>query len=111
VRSTLEQRVRIGIVSRVRIRAENGRIHADVQDGSDIAQAPPTIRLQGTAQRPTPQVLARTGSLKLARDRYRSYQVKIQPFEGRIVRLQLTNSLDGTSLQIPYVHSEHSRLK
>jgi hypothetical protein len=45
MRCTLEQRVRIGIVSRVRIGAEDGRIHLDVQDCSDITEAPPALRL------------------------------------------------------------------
>jgi hypothetical protein len=110
MRSTLEQRVRIGIVGRVRIRAEDGRIHVDAQNRPDISEASPAVRLQGPAKRPTPQVLAWAGSLELTRDRYGAHEVKIQTFERRIVRLQLTNSLDGPPLQVPYVHSEHSRL-
>jgi hypothetical protein len=111
MRSTLEQRVRIGIVCGVRIRAEDRGIHIDIQDRANLSQAPPAIGLQSAAQRPTPQVLAGAGSLELAGDRYRAHKVKIQPFERRVIRLQLANSLDGTSLQVPYVHSEHSRLK
>jgi hypothetical protein len=111
MRRTLEQGVRIGIVGGVWIGAENGRIHVDVQIGPDIFEATPAIRLQRTAQRPAPQVLTRAGGLKLTGDGHRADEVKIQPFERRIIWLQLTDSLDGTSLQVPYVHSEHSRLK
>jgi hypothetical protein len=94
MRRTLEQRVRIGIVSCIRIGAEDRRIHVDVQDRANISQAPPALRLQRSPQRPAPQVLARGGSLELTGDGYRACKVKIQPFERRVVRLQLTDGLD-----------------
>jgi hypothetical protein len=111
MRRTLKQRIRIGIVSGIRIGAEDRRIHLDVQDRANISQAPPALRVQRPSQRPTPQVLARPSGLELTGDGYRAHKVKIQPFERRVVRLQLTDSLDRTSLQVPYVHSERSCLK
>jgi hypothetical protein len=94
MRRTLEQRVRIGIVSGIRIGAEDRRIHVDVEDRANISQAPPALRLQRSPQRPAPQVLARGGGLELTGDGYRARKVKIQPFERRVVRLQLTDGLD-----------------
>jgi hypothetical protein len=110
MRGPFQQRVRIRIVGRVRIRAEDCRTHVDVEVGTDLAQTSATLGLQRTSQRSSPQVLARASGLELAGDGYRSYKVKIQPLECRVIRLQLANGLDGTSLQIPDVHSEHSRL-
>jgi len=108
---TLEHRVRVRIVRRLWIVGEEGGIHLDVQNGTNIGQTSATICLQSPPKGPTPEVFTRTRGLKLPVYQHRAYQVKIQPFERRIIGLQLTNSLDGSSLQVPYVHSEHSRLK
>jgi hypothetical protein len=106
----LEYRVRVRIVRRIWIVGEERGIHLNVQNGTNISQTSSTVCLQGPAKGPAPQVFTGTRSLELSGYRHRTHKVKIQSFERRIIGLQLTNSLDGSSLEVPNVHSEHSRL-
>ena len=111
MRGTLEQWVRIGTVGGLWISTEKGPVNRDVEIAAHLTQAAPAFRLQPATQCAPPQIFTGSGSLELAIYLHRSDQVKIEPLERRIFRLKLPDSLDGTPLKIPNVHSEHSRLK
>src|SRR5215216_616519 len=58
-----------------------------------------------------PEVLAVARGLQLAIDRHRTGEAEIQPFERGIVGVEPPVGPDGATLQVPDVHSQHSRLK
>lgn len=76
-----------------------------------LAKAPPALaahdRMQATA--PEKPVLAR--GLKLTRDRDSADQVEPESLEGGIVGPKVPIRSHGTVLQVPNIHSQHSRLK
>jgi hypothetical protein len=111
VGGALEQGIKIGVVSRLRIRAEHRRVDVDIDLGADIGQTPPTFTLHGSVQAAPPEVFSIAGGLQLSSDRHRPYQIKIQSFERGIVGLKFPNRPHRASLKVPDVDSQHSRLK
>ena len=57
-----------------------------------------------------PEVFALTGGLKLPVHHHRSHQIEPQALEDRIVGRQLSLGPDGTSLEVPDIHAQHSPL-
>jgi hypothetical protein len=105
-----EQRIEVRIIRRLGVAAEHGRIHIDVYLGADIGQATPAFSLHDRLYGSPPEVLTIAGCLKLAFDRHRAHQVQIQAFKCGVVGLKLTDRPHGAPLEVPDVHSQHSRL-
>ena len=70
-----------------------------------------TKRLHHPVEAAAPQVLPTAAGLYLPFHRYRTDEIQIQPFKCRIVGLKLTLRPDRSPLEVPDVHSQHSRLK
>ena len=107
----LQQRIEIRIVRRFGIGAEDGGIHIDVHFGADVGKAATALALHLALELPPPQVLALVCRLKLPCYGNRADQVQIQALERGIVGLKLSHGPDRAPLKIPYVYSQHSRLK
>ena len=63
VGGALEQRIKVGIIRGLGIRAEDGGIHLDVHFGADVGQASPALALHLTVHAAPPQVFTIAGSL------------------------------------------------
>ena len=63
VGGALEQRIKVGIIRGLGIRAEDGGIHLDVHFGADVGQASPALALHLTVHVAPPQVFTIAGSL------------------------------------------------
>jgi hypothetical protein len=58
----------------------------------------------------TPEIFAITRGLQLPPYSHRSYQIEVEVGEGRIVRGELAVGPDRPPLEVPDIHSQHSRL-
>ena len=77
----------------------------------NLGEATPAFGLQDAAEAAPPQVLTLAGGLQLPGYRQRTDQLEPQSIERVIVRLKLAYRSYGAPLQVPYIHSQHSRLK
>ncbi len=111
VRCSLEQRIKVGVFGRFGVGGEDRGIHVNVNFGTDLGQTTPALTLHETVKAAPPQVLTLAGGLQLPGDRYRTYQLEVEPIERGIVGLELSHGADRTSLKVPNIHSQHSRLK
>jgi hypothetical protein len=111
VGGALEQGVEIRIIRRLRVSAEDGGVHINVHCGTDIGQASPALALHLAMHTAPPQVFTVTSRLQLTGHRHWAYQMQIQTFERGIVGPKLSDRAHGTSLKVPNVDSQHSRLK
>ena len=113
--STLSARsasgIEIGIVGRVGIGGEHRRGHLDVHLVQHLGQAAAALAPHHPMHAAAPEVLAVARGLQLAVDRHRAGEAQVQPLERRIVGIEPPVGPDGAALQVPDVHSQHSRLK
>jgi len=105
------QRVKVGVVSGFGVTREHGRRDVNVHFLEDFAQAPATLAAHDRVNAPSPEVLPLAGRLKLAIDKDITHDTEIESLEGRIASSELPFGTDGTALQVPNIHSQHSRLK
>jgi hypothetical protein len=105
------QRVKVGIVSGLGVTGEHRRRDVNVHFLEDLAQAPAALAAHHRVNASSPEVLSLAGRLKLAIDEDITHDIEIESLEGRIVSSELPFGTDGTALQVPNIHSQHSRLK
>ena len=110
VRCPFQQRVEVRIVRGLRIGAEDRSVYLDINVGTYIGQASPALALHGTLDPAPPEILSCPGGMQLTSYRNRTYQIEVQPVEGRIVGPKLPHRPHGATLKVPDVHSQHSRL-
>ena len=76
-----------------------------------LGQAAAALAPHRAVDVPAPQVLALPRRLQLALHLHRPVQLEVETLERGIAGLELTDRLDRAALQVPDVHSQHSRLK
>jgi hypothetical protein len=102
--------IEIRIVGRLGIGAEHGGVHVHIHIVEHLREAPPALAVDDGVNVPTPEVLAVTSGLQLAIHLHRPCQVEVQPLERRIAGRELADGPHGTSVEVPDVDSQHSRL-
>jgi hypothetical protein len=111
MRGALQQRVEIGIVSRLRVAAEHRRVNIDIHFRPHLGQTAATFAFYLGVDGAAPEIFSFAGFLQLSVYRYRTNQIQIETFKRRIVWPELPNGPYRASLEVPYVDSQHSRLK
>jgi len=106
----LRERIVIGIVSRVGISGEDGRVHVDIDLVQHLGQAAAAVTPHHRMDVAPPEVLAFSRGLQPPPHCYRSNQREVQAGERRIVRCELAVGPDRPPLELPDIHSQHSRL-
>jgi hypothetical protein len=106
----LGQGVGIGIVGSVRIGGEDRRVDVDIDLAQHLGQAPAAITSDHGMNMPAPEVLPVSGGLQLPPHSHRSDQREVQSGKRRIVGRELAVRPDRPSLELPDIHSQHSRL-
>ena len=109
-RRPIGERIEVGIVYRVRIGAEDRGIHRDVHLVEHLGQATAALAAHYAVEITPPEVLAFAGGLQLTTHHHRSYQIEPQAFERQIVGRKLPLGPDGTPLEVPDIHAQHSPL-
>jgi hypothetical protein len=104
------EEIEIGVVHRVGIGAEHGRVHRHVHLVEHLRQAAAALAADHAVEIASPQVFSYTGGLKLPMYHHRSHQIEPQALEGRIVRRKLSLGANGASLEVPDIHAQHSPL-
>ncbi len=101
------QRIDTGIVGGVGVGAEE---HVD--RGGDrkdhLGETAPTGAACFTGHLPPPEDVPLTGGLQPPAYRERSGERKFKPDKGFIVHRDLAYSLNGTPLEVPQIHHQHS---
>jgi hypothetical protein len=106
----LRQGVVIGIVSRIGISGEDRRIHVDVYLTQHLGEAPAAFTPYDRVDVAAPEVLPFSRGLQLPPHSHRSHQREVQAGECRIVGCELAIGPDRPPLELPDIHSQHSRL-
>ena len=105
------QRVEVRIVSRLGVTREHRRGDVNVYFLKDLTQAAPALAAHDRVNASSPEVLSLGGCLKLAIDEDITHDIEVESLEGRIAPSERPFGTDGTALQVPNIHSQHSRLK
>ena len=106
----LGERIEIGIVGGVGIGGEHRGGHVDVHVVQHLGQAAAALPPDDAMDAPPPEVLSVAGGLQLAGDRHRSTRPSSSPSNAGSSGSSPLGP-DGPSLEVPDVHSQHSRLK
>ncbi len=106
----LREGVVIGILGRVGIAGEDRRIHVDINLAQHLGQAAAAVPPDHGMNVPAPEVLSPSRGLQLPPYGYRSDQREVQAGERRIVWRELAVGPDRPPLELPDIHSQHSRL-
>jgi hypothetical protein len=106
----LGQRVGIGIVGGVRIGGEDRRVDVDIDLAQHLGQASAAIPPDHGMNVPAPEVFPVSGGLQPPPHSHRSDQREVQSGERRIVGCELAIRPDRPPLELPDIHSQHSRL-
>jgi len=104
------QQVEVGVVHRVGIGAEHGRVYRHVHFVEHLDEAAAALTAHHAVEISSPQVFALSGGLKLPVHHHRSHQLETQALESRIVRRKLTLGPNGTPPKVPDIHAQHSPL-
>jgi hypothetical protein len=107
----LGQRVEVRIVGRLGVGRKDRRVYVDVHRLTHLGETPSALTPHHAVDVPAPEVFTIARGLELTPDRHRTFKIEPQPLKRRIAGLELADGLDGTPLQVPNVHSQHSRLK
>jgi hypothetical protein len=106
----LGQRVVIGIVGGIGVGRKDRRVYVDIDLAQHLGQAATAVTSHYGVNVPAPEVLPISRGLQLPPNRHRSHQLQVEVRKGRIVRGELAVGPDRPSLEVPDIHSQHSRL-
>ncbi len=106
----LGEGVIIGIVGRVGIGGKDRRVHIHIDLAQHLGQASAAVTPHHSMDVPAPEVLPISGGLQLPPHSHWSDQREVQSGERRIVGCELAISPDRPPLEVPDIHSQHSRL-
>ena len=81
-----------------------------VSYASALSASGDTLEVERPVHVPPPEVFIASGGLQLAAHRDRPLQPQRQPLERGVVRVELRVGPNRPPLEIPDVHSQHSRL-
>jgi hypothetical protein len=105
------KRVEVGIVRGIGVTGENCRRDVDIHLLEHLRQTPAALATDDRVNAPSPEVLPLGGRLKLSIDQDITNHVEVESLEGRIACVELPFGAHGTALQVPNIHSQHSRLR
>jgi len=105
------QRVEVRVVRRLGIGRKHRRADVGVNLVQDLGEAAAALTAHHGVDGSTPEVLAFAGGLELTVYQDVSDQIEAESLKGGVVGLEFACCLNGTALQVPNVHSQHSRLR
>src|SRR5215213_1158058 len=111
VGGALRQRVKSGILGGLGIGGEHRGGHVDIHFIQYFGQAAAALAPHDAMNPAAPEVFSVARHLELAVDRDRASEAEPQALEHLVVGIEPSVGPHGTALEIPNVHSQHSRLK